>query len=148
MKDAFHCCFCLDTVQHPVIMCDQTHMGCFDCLLEHLRLAENTPLCAMCRSPPNMRFDRFISEIVPTTKKRKRCSRRYEVFLQLLELKKKCKYKTFNRTLKKFAKAVRTDACVEQMSEDISNIVRARVSAVRLKEQRVFDHNLYTNMSI
>jgi len=129
-------------------MCHQTHMACFDCLMEQLRLAESNPSCAMCRGPHNMRFDRLVAEIVPMGQKRKRCSRRYEVFLQLLELKKKCKFKMFNRTLRKFAKAAQTDACVEQMSEDITNIIRARASAARLKEQRVFDANLYSHVSI
>jgi len=147
MKDAFKCCFCLDTVHHPIVMCHQTHMACFDCLLEQLRLAEDTPTCAMCRSSLNLRFDRFVSDIVPT-KKRKRPSRHYQVFLQLLDLKKKSKYRTFNRTLRKFAKAAQSEEIVEQMSQDIQNIVDARSSAKRLKKQAVYDANLYAHTSI
>jgi len=82
------------------------------------------------------------------TKKRKRNSRRHEVFLQLLELKKKSKYKTFNRTLRKFAKAALTDEVVEQMSQDITNIINGRISASRLKEQHVYDANMYVGRSI
>lgn len=147
MQDAFKCCFCLDTVHHPVIMCHQTHVGCFDCLVEQLRLADDVPKCAMCRGPQNLRFDRLVTDIAPS-KKRKRASRRYEVFQQLLDLKKKSKYKTFNRTLRKFAKATETDDIVEQMSQDITNIINGRLSAARLKEQRVYDANLYSSMSI
>ena len=147
MQDAFKCCFCLCTVHHPIVMCHQTHMGCFDCLIEQIRVSENVPTCALCRGPQNLRFDRLVTEMAPT-KKRKRNSRRYEVFLQLLELKKKSKYKTFNRTLRKFAKAALTDEVVEQMSQDITNIVNGRISAARLKEQHVYDANMYVGRSI
>jgi len=82
------------------------------------------------------------------TKKRKRPSRHYQVFLQLLDLKKKSKYRTFNRTLRKFAKAAQSEEIVEQMSQDIQNIVDARSSAKRLKKQAVYDANLYAHTSI
>lgn len=147
MKDAFKCCFCLDTVHHPVVMCHQTHMACFDCLLEQLRLAADVPTCAMCRSAHSLRFDRLVTDIVPY-KKRKRPSRRYEVFLQLLDLKKKSRYRPFNRTIRKFAKAAQSDEIVEQMSQDIQNIVQARISSARLKKQAVYDAKLYAHISI
>lgn len=143
----FKCCFCLSTVQHPIVMCHQTHLGCFDCVVEQVRLAENQPKCALCRGVLNLRFDRLVSDMAPK-KKRKRNSRRFEVFLQLLELKKKSKFKTFNRTLRKFAKAAETDAVVEQMSVDIANVIRGRVSAARLKSQRIYDANMYVGASI
>jgi len=101
----------------------------------------------MCRSPLNLRFDRLISEIVPC-KKRKRTTCRYEVFIQLLELKHKSKYKVFNRSLKKFAMATETEAAAEQMSKDITNIIAARDSAKRLKEQHVFNAQLYAHLTI
>ena len=143
----FKCCFCLETTHQPIVMCHQTHVGCFECVCELLRQSVERPTCAMCRSPLNLRFDRLITELVPC-KKRKRTTRRYEVFLQLLELKHKSKYKTFNRSLKKFAVATATEATAEQMSVDIANIIAARDSAKRLKELGVFNAHLYANLTI
>lgn len=143
----FKCCFCLETTHQPIVMCQQTHVGCFECVCEQLRKSVERPTCAMCRSPLNLRFDRLITEIVPC-KKRKRTTRRYEVFLQLLELKHKPKYKTFNRSLKKFSAATPTEATAEQMSKDIANIIAARDSAKRLKELGVFNAQLYAHLTI
>lgn len=143
----FKCCFCLETTHQPLVMCHQTHVGCFECVCEQLRQSAARPVCAMCRSPLNLRFDRLITELVPC-KKRKRTTRTYEVFLQLLELKQKSKYKTFNRSLKKFADATTTEDAAEQMSKDITNIIAARDSARRLKEQCVFNAQLYTHLTI
>ena len=143
----FKCCFCLETTHQPIVMCHQTHVGCFECVCELLRQSVERPTCAMCRSPLNLRFDRLITELVPC-KKRKRTTRRYEVFLQLLELKDKSKYKTFNRSLKKFAVATAIDSDTEQMSKDIANIIAARASAKRLKEQNVFNAQMYAYLTI
>ena len=143
----FKCCFCLETTHQPIVMCQQTHVGCFECVCEQLRKSTERPTCALCRGPLNLRFDRLITEIVPC-KKRKRTTRRYEVFLQLLDLKHKTKYKTFNRSLKKFAVATATEAAAEQMSKDIANIIAARDSAKRLKEQCVFNAQLYAHLTI
>ncbi len=146
-KKMFKCCFCLETTHQPLVMCHQSHVGCFECVCELLRQSVERPTCAMCRSPLNLRFDRLITELAPC-KKRKRTTRRYEVFLQLLELKHKSKYKTFNRSLKKFAAATETEAAAEQMSKDIANIIAARDSSRRLKEQGVFNAQLYAHLTI
>jgi hypothetical protein len=68
--------------------------------------------------------------------------------MQLLELKQKSKYKVFNRSLKKFAMATEAEATAEQMSKDIANIKLARDSARRLKEQGVFNAQLYAHLTI
>jgi hypothetical protein len=146
-KKMFKCCFCLETTHQPIVMCEQTHVGCFECVCEQLRKTVERPPCAMCRSPLSLRFDRLITEIAPC-KKRKRTTCRYEVFMQLLELKQKSKYKVFNRSLKKFAMATEAEATAEQMSKDIANIKLARDSARRLKEQGVFNAQLYAHLTI
>jgi len=146
MTPLLKCCFCLDSVLNPVVMCGDSHIGCFDCVCTYV--SNTGTLCAMCRQPHSFRFDRLISEISHQHKKRKRTSGRYEIFVQLLELKEKKKYKPFTRSLQAFACATKTDEDVNQMTTDISNIKHARVSAKRLKENRVYNAALYAHLSI
>jgi hypothetical protein len=146
-SDAVKCCFCLETLSEPLVMCHQTHLGCFDCVCKHLQTSEETPTCPLCRCSLNLRFDRFVSEIVQT-KKRKRNSQRFLVFLDLLELRQKSKYKTFNRLLKRFAASTTTDKEIADMKKDVVNIRDAQVSAARLKRQKLYDAQLYAHLSI
>jgi len=150
-KDLYKCCFCLSTVKNPVVMCYQTHVGCFDCVCNQLRVADGAEsFCAMCRQPLHIRFDRLITESAKTLHRAKRRKldeeSLYEVFLKLLQLKKKDRYRIFTRTIKRFARAAVDVDAVVQLSTDIKNIISARVSSQRLLEQRLYDPALYTHI--
>ena len=149
----YKCCFCLNTVKTPIVMCHQTHVACFDCVCEHMRHpseSNNTSKCPVCRQGIHLRFDRFITELAASlkTKKRKRSLEAIEVFEKLLTIKKKNKYKLFNRTLRKFALAAHSDEELEQINTDIDNIIQARESAKRLLENKLYDSALYSRVSI
>lgn len=148
--ELYKCCFCLMTVKNPVVMCYQTHVGCFDCVCKQLRLSESgESICAMCRQPLHIRFDRLVTESAKTMHRPKRRKTEddspYEVFLKLLDLKKKDRYRIFTRTIKRFARAAIDEDAVSQLSSDIKNIVSARISAQRLLEQKLYDPDLYTH---
>lgn len=138
----YKCCYCLQTVVDPVVMCHKTHVGCFDCVCEHLRHTSNNLCCPMCRDALHLRFDRLIMEsslLFRRSKRRKTESTQHSVFLKLLSLKEKDKYRPFTRTMRKFANATKTSAEVDQMNEDIDNIVRADESIKRLQSQRLYE---------
>lgn len=134
------CCFCLEKVVNPVVMCQQTHIGCFDCVCTHLN--QENALCALCRGPYILRFDRLLTEL--TSQKKRKRTEKHAVFLQILELKRKNKYRTFTRSLRHFAQA--SNENLAQISEDVNNIKKARSSAKRLKESQVFDAHLYASI--
>ena len=149
--DLYKCCFCLETVKNPVVMCYQTHVGCFDCVCTQLRLTESDEYkCAMCRQSLHIRFDRLITESAKTMHraKRKRSEEESpcEVFLKLLELKNKDRYRVFTRTIKRFARAAIDEEAVEQLCTDIKNIISARISGQRLLEQKLYDPTLYAHV--
>lgn len=149
--ELYKCCFCLETVKNPVVMCYQTHVGCFDCVCAQLRNSDNGESnCAMCRQPLHIRFDRLITESAKTMhrSKRKRTNEEsaYEVFLKLLALKKKDRYRMFTRTIKRFATAATDEEAVSQMSTDMKNIISARISGQRLLEQKLYDPTLYAHI--
>ena len=96
----------------------------------------------MCRDALHLRFDRLIMEsslLFRRSKRRKTESTQHSVFLKLLSLKEKDKYRPFTRTMRKFANATKTSAEVDQMNEDIDNIVRADESIKRLQSQRLYE---------
>jgi hypothetical protein len=149
----YKCCFCLSTVKNPLVMCYQTHVGCFNCICQHLRhdvLSQHE--CPLCRQALHIRYDRLISETASTFHRSKRRKPStvdpHEVFKKLLALKKKDKYRVFTRTLKRFANAAVSEEDLEQLDQDIQNIVSARISAQRLLDQKLYDPALYTNISI
>lgn len=149
----YKCCFCLNTVKNPLVMCHQTHIACFNCVCEHIRHpseSNNTSICPVCRQGIYLRFDRFITELAASlqSNKRKRSLEAIEVFEKLLTIKKKNKYKLFSRTLKKFAIAAHSDEELEQINKDIDNIIQARESAKRLLETKLYDSALYSRVSI
>lgn len=145
MESSLYKCFiCLNTVVKPVVMCHQTHVGCFECVCEHLRLSETSPTCAICRDPVHIRFDRLIFESALTfrrSKRRKTENKYYDVFLQVLELKHKNKYRPFTRTLRRFAMATKTKEELEQLKTDIDNITKAKESMKRLESHHLLDRS-------
>ena len=137
----YRCCFCLNTVKNPIVMCYQTHVGCFDCVCKHVQLSE-TSECALCRQPLHIRFDRLITESAASmhrSKRRKTTDNSYTIFLRLLELKKKERFRIFTRTFKRFAAAATSTDAIAQLSNDIENITKARKSCLRLVEQKLYD---------
>jgi len=146
MTPLMKCCFCLESVSNPIIMCAESHIGCFDCVCTHV--AAEAITCATCRQPHSFRFDRLITEISLKVKKRKRTSVRCDVFHKLLALKHKKKHRHFTRCLRKFAMATKTEEDVDNMVEDIHNIEQAHISAKRLKESGVYDAQLYSHIGI
>lgn len=142
-SEIYKCCFCLQTVVHPVVMCYQSHVGCFDCVCEQLRKNPQDS-CAICRQRVTFRFDRLITETSKCfrrTKRRKKESEEYTVFMKLLQLKQKEHVRPFTKTLKRFAHATANDQ-IEQISEDIDNILKARESCKRLLDYKLYDHRL------
>jgi len=125
-------------------MCHQTHVGCFECVCEHIRHSETSPVCAMCRQSVHLRFDRLILESASTfrrSKRRKTENKMYDVFLQVLAMKQKRKFRPFTRTLRKFAMATQTEDALELMRQDIENIAKAKESMKRLESQQLFDRS-------
>lgn len=140
----YSCCFCLNTVVKPLVMCHQTHVGCFECVCEHLRHSESAPVCAICRDPVHLRFDRLILESASTfrrSKRRKTSHKAYDVFMKVLEMKHKNKFRVFTRTLRRFARATHDKDALDQVNEDIDTIIKARESIKRLKSQRLFERS-------
>jgi len=89
-----------------------------------------------------LRFDRLILESAdcfPRSKRRKTAHTAYDVFLKILVLKQKEKFKPFTRTMKRFALATDSNVSLEQMAEDIENIRKANESIKRLTSQRLYD---------
>lgn len=149
----YKCCFCLNTVKNPLVMCHQTHVACFNCVCEHFRNeseTNNTSICPVCRQPVHLRFDRFITESTEALhpKKKQKTIQSVNVFLNLLSLKKKNKYKLFTRTLKRFALVTTSPDETEQLHIDIENILRARESGHRLYKQKLYDPALYPHLAI
>lgn len=141
----YKCCFCLNTVKNPILMCHQTHVGCFDCVCKHVRHSKASE-CALCRQPLHIRFDRLITESAASLhrpKRQKTNDNSYAVFLRLLDLKNKDKFRVFTRTLKRFSMATELPESILQLSEDIANILKARKSAVRLHEQKLYDPGIH-----
>ena len=150
--DLYQCCFCLNTVTHPVVMCYQTHVGCFNCVCKHICQSEKTE-CPMCRESLHLRFDRLVTESAAVMHRPKRRKGNpgedaYAVFLRLLDLKNKERYRIFTRTFKRFAVASDTPEAVIQLSEDIENILKARKSGHRLLEQKLYDPAFHSHISI
>lgn len=140
----YKCCFCLQTVVKPIVMCQQTHVACFECVCQHLRKTEESK-CPMCRDSMRLRFDRLILESAnyfPRSKRRKTAHTAYDVFQQILALKQKEKFKPFTRIMKRFALATDSEISLEQMAEDVENIRKANESIKRLTSQRLYDHSL------
>ena len=140
----YKCCFCLNTVVKPLVMCHQTHVGCFECVCEHIRHSETSPVCAMCRQSVHLRFDRLILESASTfrrSKRRKTENKMYDVFLQVLAMKQKSKFRPFTRTIRKFAMATQTEDALELMRQDIENIAKAKESMKRLESQQLLDRS-------
>jgi len=140
----YKCCFCLQTTVKPVIMCQQTHVACFECVCQHLRKSEDSK-CPICRDGLRLRFDRLILESAdcfPRSKRRKTAHTAYDVFLKILALKQKDKFKPFTRTMKRFALVTETAISLEQMAEDVENIRKANESIKRLTSQRLYDGSL------
>ena len=143
-RNLYKCCICLNTVEEPIVMCYQTHVGCFNCVcaqIEKSSCREN--ICAICRQPLRVRFDRLIQETAACfhkTKKRKMSISKFQVFNELLELNNKEKYRTFNRIFIKFAKSINNTETLEQLHKDIKSIQEARKASKRL-----FDNHLLTS---
>ncbi len=144
-KDLYKCRFCLTTAQIPTVMCVHSHVACFDCVCEHIDTSPFPVTCPICRESLCTRFDRLVQETCTTIlKKRKRpTSERHEVFLQLLELKGRNKYKSCTRTLRRFVKATQTAEAVAQLRQDIQTIQESLESGKRLREQNLFDYKMY-----
>ena len=146
----YKCCFCLNTVQNPIVMCHQTHVGCFDCVCRHVRHSETSD-CALCRQPLQVRFDRLITESAAALQRPKKRRKRqqtptidsYTVFLRLLDLKNKDKFRLFTRTLKRFSMATELPESILQLAEDIENILKARKSTERLHKQKLYDPSIH-----
>lgn len=146
----YKCCFCLQTVVKPLVMCHQTHVGCFECVCEHMRHSENSHVCAICRDQVHLRFDRLILESASTfrrSKRRKTSHKSYEVFQKVLDMKKKSKFRPFTKTFRRFAHVTRDEDALDQLSEDIENINKAKESIKRLESQRLFERSR-TSISI
>ena len=140
----YKCCFCLNTVIKPLLMCHQTHVGCFECVCTHLRHSPGSPTCPICRDPVHLRFDRLILESAATfrrAKRRKTQNTAYDVFLKVLGLKEKNKFRPFTRTLRKFVAVTTDTGTIEQMRQDIENIEKARESIARLESQRLYQRS-------
>ena len=151
-KDLYKCCFCLNTVRNPVIMCYQTHVACFNCVCSHIRCSDKSE-CPLCREHLRTRLDRLITESAKCMHRSKRRKTNdeedaYTVFLKLLDLKDKQRFKIFTTTLKRFAIATETKESIIQMSEDINNIMKARKSGQRLLEHKLYDPVLHSHMHI
>jgi hypothetical protein len=147
--DNYKCCFCLLTVIHPVVMCHQTHIGCFDCMCSQLRINPKAE-CAVCRQKISLRFDRLItatSNCLRRAKRKKTTCVQHDVFVKLLKLKEKDRFRPFTKTMGRFALAVATGDKLEQISEDIDNIILARESVARLLNHKLYDHRLERKMS-
>lgn len=137
----YKCCFCLNIIKCPMVMCQQTHIGCFNCVCMHIEKspAENCPLC---RQSLSLRMDRLITETCATfrsAKRRKIDSNRYDVFLKLLSLRDKDKHRNFTRTLIRFIKATPNESELERVSSDIDNICRAKESSQHLRDLRLLN---------
>ena len=73
------------------------------------------------------------------SKRKKTTDNSYTIFLRLLELKKKERFRIFTRTFKRFAAAAKSEDAIAQLSKDIENITNARKSCLRLIEQKLYD---------
>ena len=129
-------------------MCYQTHVGCFNCICEHLRHQEPAESsCPMCRQTLHIRFDRLVTESAATLHRAKRRKKTdidpCQVFQKLLSLKKKDKFRVFTRTLRRFSNAAVSEEDVVSLDSDIRNIISARISGQRLLEQKLYDPSLY-----
>lgn len=148
-RSLYKCCICLNTVVEPIIMCHQTHIGCFDCVSTQIQKTtsrENT--CAICRQPIRVRFDRLIQETAACfhrSKKRKKDIRKFQVFNELLELNNKEKYRSFNKIFIKFSKSIDNQEKLEQIHKDIMAIQQAKLASKRLIEINLLQRR---NMSI
>ena len=142
-KALFKCCFCLNTVTNPVVMCHTSHLGCFECVAEYVRQGSNTPNCPICRDSLHIRFDRLITEsasLFHRSKRRKLDITPCRVFMKLLDLKEKNRYRVFTRTFKRFVLATPTRDAMDKLNQDIDNIRKANESIKRLKSQHLYEH--------
>ena len=140
----YKCCYCLQTVIKPLVMCHQTHVACFDCVCSHIRHSEGTPTCPVCRAVVHLRFDRLVLESAATfrrSKRRKTLDPAYDVFLKILELRERSKFRPFTRLLRKFVQATVEPGAISQMKQDIENIEKARESIKRLESQRLYERS-------
>lgn len=141
-KALYKCCFCLNTVENPLVMCHTSHLGCFNCVSEYIRHDAHLPNCPICRDTLHIRFDRLISEsacIFHRSKRRRVSTSPCAVFVKLLTLKEKNRYKVFTRTFKRFVLATPCVEALEQLNDDIDNIDKANESIKRLKSQRLYE---------
>jgi len=148
--DNYKCCFCLQTVINPIVMCHQTHIGCFNCVCSQLRINPRSE-CAVCRQKCSFRFDRLItvtSACFRRAKRKRTTSNQHVVFLKLLKLKQKDSLRPFTKTLTRFAAATEDEEKLEQISQDIDNIIQARESCQRLLNHKLYDHRLERNASM
>ena len=143
-RESYKCCLCLTTVKHPLVMCHQTHIGCFDCVCQQLENStEGVPeTCALCRQSLHLRFDRLIqetSECFHKSKRRKKAISKYEVFLQLLKLNARPRYRSFTKAVRRFSESITDEQKLEQLQQDIGVIMEARAASLRLAEYRLLD---------
>jgi len=145
----YKCCICLNTVTTPIVMCHNTHIGCFDCICSQIEKTEiSEKLCAICRQSMRLRFDRLIHETAATfhkIKKRKQSISKYQVFVALLELNNKSKYKTFTKLFYIFSKSINTQEKIDQLYKDITIIQESKRASKRLVDNNLL---LRRNMSI
>lgn len=144
-RELYKCCICLNTVKQPLVMCHQTHIGCFDCVCKQLENSAEgtTETCALCRQTLHLRFDRLIqetSECFHKSKRRKKAISKYEVFLQLLELNDRPRYRSFTKAVRRFSKSITDEQKLEQLHHDIGVIMEARDASQRLAEYRLLDN--------
>lgn len=141
----YKCCYCLQTVIKPLVMCHQTHVACFDCVCEHIRHSATTPTCPVCRAVVHLRFDRLILESAATfrrSKRRKTNNTAHDVFLKILAFRERSKFRAFTRLLRKFVNATDSPGSILQIQEDIENIEKARESIKRLEAQHLYGRHV------
>ena len=71
----------------------------------------------------------------------------YLISQSLLDMKKKSKFRTFTKTFRRFAHVTRDEDALDQLSQDIENINKAKESMKRLESQRLFERSR-TSISI
>ena len=140
-KALYKCCFCLNTVENPLVISSTPRMFQL-CFTKYIRHDAHLPNCPICRDTLHIRFDRLISEsacIFHRSKRRRVSTSPCAVFVKLLTLKEKNRYKVFTRTFKRFVLATPCVEALEQLNDDIDNIDKANESIKRLKSQRLYE---------
>ena len=137
-KELLKCCICLNVSTDPLMLCKESHMACFECMISYFQSSKNDFTCPVCRSRMSMHFNRVITESAKIHTKRKRKSQEHIVFEKLLKYRKRFKFQSFHHIFRRFSCEV-CEGHLTQIENDINILIESVEARKRLLDSKLID---------